>query len=164
MIGPRHLMETPRDPLWSWEFPNGTVLNNASLDLTNLGELDAGWYVLSASELGCPWSADSIELVVALPEDLAFDFPSPICSADAPLALVINASSAGLWSASCGNCIDEDSGVFNPNLAGAETLEITFESQGICQETLSSTLDVITTPSAAFDSPLTACLGQGDVT
>jgi gliding motility-associated-like protein len=151
-------------PLWSWEFPNGTVLNNASLDLTNLGELDAGWYVLSASELGCPWSADSIELVVALPEDLAFDFPSPICSADAPLALVINASSAGLWSASCGNCIDEDSGVFNPNLAGDETLEITFESQGICQETLSSNLDVITTPSASFDSPLTACLGQGDVT
>ncbi|MDE0979065.1 MAG: gliding motility-associated C-terminal domain-containing protein [Flavobacteriales bacterium] len=150
-------------PDWTWEFPNGEVLNNASLNLTDVGELDAGWYVLNASEQGCSWSADSIELVVALPQDLAFDFPSPICSDDAPFALVVNASSEGLWSASCGNCIDEDSGVFNPNLAGDETLEITFESQGVCQETLSSNMELINTPSATFDSPFTACLGQGDV-
>lgn len=150
-------------PLWSWQFPNGTVLNNAALNLTNIGAMDAGWYVLSASEQGCPWSEDSIELVIALPEDLAFDFPSPICSADVPFALNVNASSEGLWSASCGNCIDENSGVFDPSLAGNETLEIIFQSQGVCQENLSANLNITSTPSAVFDSPLTACLGQGDV-
>jgi gliding motility-associated-like protein len=148
---------------WLWEFPDGTTLDEATLTLTELTESDAGWYFLNAAENGCPWIADSMELNVVAPVDITFDFPPIICSEDDPFALIVNSTEPGNWLASCGNCLDESSGNFNPGLAGIENVEVTFQSLGICQESISDFINVIATPSAAFESVITACLGQGDV-
>jgi gliding motility-associated-like protein len=148
---------------WEWVFPDGSTLANAEIEVMNVTGADAGWYLLNATNDGCAWSPDSIQLQVVSEETLTFDFPDPICSTDIPFALSVNASNPGIWTASCGDCIDDNTGVFNPGLSNGETVEITFESLGVCQETLTSNLAMITTPSAEFDSPLSACLGQGDI-
>ena len=148
---------------WEWTFPDGTTLTNSTLELTNPIVADEGWYTLNANNSGCDWLPDSVQLQTVSAETLNFDFPDPVCSTDIPLALNVNASNPGTWTASCGACINENTGVFDPGLSNGESVEITFESLGVCQETVTSNLVTVTTPSAAFDSPLSACLGQGDV-
>ncbi|MGY8941172.1 MAG: T9SS type B sorting domain-containing protein [Flavobacteriales bacterium] len=148
---------------WIWELPDGTTVSGELLELNGVTPSDGGWYVLGGNAGGCVLAPDSIELEVFAPVNFAFDIPTTLCSLDDPIAIGVNDPDPGIWSASCGNCIDPNSGVFDPTASTAGTFEITYESLGICAQTFSESIEVLETPNTSFNSPITACEGAGDV-
>jgi gliding motility-associated-like protein len=50
---------------------------------------------------------------------------APVCSNDGPFQLFA-ATGGGTWSASCGSCIDSETGFFNPNAAGVGSHSINY--------------------------------------
>ena len=151
------------DGSWVWELPNGTISTGYLLELNDLIESESGWYLLGGNANGCVVQPDSIQLEVIAPTDLAFDIPDIICSNGDPIEIEVNVTGPGLWSATCGTCIDEDLGIFNPSMITDGSFEITYESMGACEETLSEYIEVTETPIPWFNSPITECEGEGDV-
>lgn len=155
--------QTIGDGSWVWELPNGTISTGYLLELNDLNESESGWYILGGNANGCVVQPDSIQLEVVAPTDLAFDIPDIICSNGDPIEIGVNVTGSGLWSATCGTCLDEDLGIFDPSMSTDGSFEITYESLGICEETLSEYIVVIETPSPWFNSPITECEGEGNV-
>ena len=87
---------------------------------------------------------------------------SPFCESDATYILQ-GADAGGTWSATCGTCIDQNTGEFNPTLATIGINTITYSLGGNCGDT--QTLDVTVTPDmdATITSIGTLCIGNAPV-
>lgn len=72
----------------------------------------------------------------------------------------------GIWSSSCNNCIDSESGYFNPLVAGLGSHSVSYQvGSGGCQQTASTVIQVqeCCTPLSFIGLPPSIPLGGGDV-
>ncbi len=146
---------------WEWTTPAGEALSGATLAWPGVAEADAGWYVLSGVVDGCPAESDSVQLSVQIPAPLSPDVPATACTGEAAFPLVVDDPWGGVWSASCGACVNGSD--FVPALAGPGAVTFTYTSAGACSLEASASLEVLETPDASFGAPFSACLGTGEV-
>jgi len=66
----------------------------------------------------------------------------------------------GSWTASCGPCINQNTGYFFSNTAGSGSHTITFTSVGACPGTASTVVNVGPPQSASLSGPTAVCSGQ----
>jgi gliding motility-associated-like protein len=66
----------------------------------------------------------------------------------------------GSWTASCGPCINQNTGFFFSNTAGSGSHTITFTSVGACPGTASTVVNVGPPQSATLAGPTAVCSGQ----
>ena len=145
---------------WVWTGPNAFESAGPALELSAVASSDNGWYVLGGESGGCEVLPDSIQLVVIEPIALALTVPDLACSSEL-IALQSDDPFGGTWESDCGGCIVGNE--FSAENAGEGVWTVTYTSASVCEESETAELEVLPTPSAEFNSPLDACLGQGDV-
>ncbi len=88
--------------------------------------------------------------VNVMPEsDVSITEVAPVCVQNGAFAMTAS-TGGGVWSASCGACIDPSTGVFNPAMAGEGDWTITYSVAGTCSYLNTAVVDVID------------CLGLGE--
>ncbi|MFT5823189.1 MAG: Zn-dependent metalloprotease/chitodextrinase [Crocinitomix sp.] len=89
-------------------------------------------------------ASDRVEAVAEVLDesDVEIDLVDDICIQGAPITMTASAG-GGTWSADCGSCIDETTGVFDPALSGGGSFEITYDIDGTCSYVNTITVDVI---------------------
>ena len=105
---------------------SGTGITNTTTGMFNPSV--AGTYtVIYSYPLPCVLSDTVIISVVGSDPTIASTVP--ICAGSASFTMTA-ASTGGIWSATCGTCIIDTSGVFNPATAG--TFTVTYTISGVC--------------------------------
>ncbi len=120
--------------------PNGVFNPSAS---------GAGLHELTYTLQGACAGASSIEVEVLPLADASFAAAGPFCTTDDAVALDATLE-GGLWSASCGACIDPVSGVFDPATAGMGEFTITYTIEGFCGNSESGVISVTGVPDATI--------------
>lgn len=144
-----------------WTYPNGSTASGGTLLLENVQLSDIGWYLLGGTESGCAILEDSVEITVVEPSELELTLPEFVCSDGSSFTCDVNDPDPGIWSASCGNCMDASSGTFDPSLAASNPVSITYESLGTCPQVIQEALIWIETPNPSISGIQSACLGEG---
>lgn len=101
------------------------------------------------------------EVIIEVIEDAVatFDAPEVLCVSGAEVDLV-PVDPGGTWSASCGGCIDPQTGVFSPSLAGIGIHSVTYAFTDPCGDTYNQEIQVEAQPDATFNLQATACTGD----
>ncbi|MGB1031106.1 MAG: gliding motility-associated C-terminal domain-containing protein [Flavobacteriales bacterium] len=89
--------------------------------------------------------------------------PGSFCLGYGEVQLVA-AEAGGVWSASCGTCIDSDSGVFNTLDAGVGSYTVSYELFGFCGDTDNSTIAVTPNTASNFTVPASLCVNNDATT
>ncbi len=127
---------------------NGGVIDPSTgeVDLNNSG---VGTFTITYTTNGpCP-NTEIFILNVGNADDTSIDPAGPVC--ENGLVILMNAATAGgEWSATCGACIDANTGIFGPAIAGPGTHTITYTIQGQCGGTSTTNIVVDPVAQAAF--------------
>jgi|GEM_PF-485561 len=90
--------------------------------------------------------------------------PTPVFASPGNLCIGTNydfnsTPAFGAWTASCGTCINQNTGFFFSNSAGAGSHTITFTTVGACPGTASTVVNVGPPQTAALSGPAAVCSG-----
>lgn len=142
--------------IWS-----GTGITNA-----NTGEFDpspagSGTHIIiySVSSNGCS-SSDTAQIIVNQPVDANFNPAGPFCTSDTSVQLN-PANNGGVWSGM--GITDSVTGVFDPNVAGSGSHQITYSFNNGCPTSESQTITVNQTPDAGIQAAGLFCTGDAPV-
>jgi gliding motility-associated-like protein len=119
----------PLNPGGTWSATCGAcidALGNFSPSTAGAGSWDVTYTFAGA----CGGSSTQTILVIAS-GDPTITPAGPFCESDPAVALTA-AQAGGLWSAPCGACINDATGIFDPAIAGAGTWQITYTLAGAC--------------------------------
>lgn len=126
--------------------PEGGIWSADCADcLTDLGVFDpfgltAGSYSLNYLLEGVCTVEESIEVEIEPTFTSEVTTPEPICVSE---TVEIEAENiGGFWSADCGGCIDEDSGVFTGVTSGPGTFTVVYDFDVLCSEPTSVEVQV----------------------
>ncbi len=141
--------------------PNVTGLAGGSFSIDNGGTIDpvTGEIDLTASGIGaftvtyttngpCPISETFIVNIDAT-ADASIDPAGPVCENGAVIVMTA-ATPGGSWSATCGACVDANTGIFGPAIAGPGTHTITYTISGQCGDVQTTDITVHPVAQAAF--------------
>jgi hypothetical protein len=138
-----------------WDAECGLCLNPATGDFFP-SISGAGTFWVSYSIDGyCPVTS-TINISVADQQDASFSAPTTICENASPVALSPT-NVGGVWSASCGSCINSDTGVFNPSTAGDGTHTLIYTFTGNCPDQTNTTIEVINVELPVLATPPNFC-------
>ena len=79
----------------------------------------------------CASERTAVTAEVEFESDITIDAVDDLCVADEVMTLVAS-EDGGTWSASCADCIDPETGEFDPSTAGIGMWEITYSVEGTC--------------------------------
>ncbi len=131
---------------------NGTWSGPSALTNGHLGTFDplsnvAGIYAYVVNGGTCPNDTSFMDVTIATTAIASIaDFNLPLCYTE-PSLFMTGSPLGGLWSASCGNCIDSISGEFYPDSSGIGTHQIYYTFSGACGDSDTSELTVEGDPS-----------------
>lgn len=94
--------------------------------------------------------------------DITINPVEDICADDEPV-VVTATETGGEWTADCGDCIDPETGEFNPGTAGTGTWEITYSVPGTCSHFNTITLNVVDSD-VTIEPVEDICVQSGPVT
>lgn len=106
------------------------------------------WNITYTVEGFCGNTESNVVTVTGIP-DATITAAGPFCENDAEFVMEA-ASSGGVWTADCGNCVSE-SGVFNPGLVGAGSFVITYSIDFPCFSNATTSVDVVPQPFVTFN-------------
>ena len=88
--------------------------------------------------------SDRIPVVAEVEEesDITINPVDPLCEQSSPITLTATAG-GGTWSATCGSCIDSETGEFDPAVAGEGAWEVTYSVDGTCSHVNTQTVEVV---------------------
>ncbi len=143
---------------WQWDFGDQT---NAIIQHPNHTYTTAGTYnvtLIITTDGGC---TDTITQPITVLEiaDPTIIPAGPFCDNNTPHTFSA-VDPGGVWSSSCGNCIDSISGIFDPSIAGDGVHELVYTIAGSCGGSDTTTVAV---SSIAIDSVTTTpllCFGD----
>ncbi len=139
-----------------WSGPNGFTSTNINENITNAVEsTHEGNYTVVLTDLNGCTKSQTIFVDVITPPSSSIDPVNPICANASSIQLSV-ANSGGTWSGTGVN----NSGVFDPQLAGQGTHTISYTIPGICPSTSTINIQVLEAPdaNATYNGPL--CEGQ----
>lgn len=119
----------------TWSATCGACVD-ASTGAFNPNAAGAGTHTVTYTISGSCGSSDTETITVSPVVSANINAAGPLCDNGAPTTITA-VNSGGIWSASCGNCINTSSGVFNPSAAGAGSHTVSYTSTGNCSETQS---------------------------
>ena len=111
---------------------------------------------------GACGDADTVSVIVTSQLDASITPVGPFCESDAPTTLTA-ADAGGVWSATCGACINGASGDFDPVLAGPGLHTITYGIAGNCGDTQTVVIDVLPDMNATITPVGPFCIGNAAV-
>ncbi|MDG1160350.1 MAG: gliding motility-associated C-terminal domain-containing protein [Flavobacteriales bacterium] len=117
----------------------------------------AGDHVVTYTISGICGDQQSLIITVEAAVDATIIDPDDYCLNFGNIT-INSAQTGGTWSASCGDCIDATSGVFNTTLAGIGTHSITYEIDTFCGDSDNSSIEVIPNDNSAFVSQADYCI------
>lgn len=124
------------------------------------GSVSSGNYTVNYLIPGLCGDNDQQQVIVALTDDPTILQPSDYCVAWGEVQLEV-AQEGGYWSASCGNCIDSQSGIFNTALAGIGTHVVSYSFSGICGSDSEVNINVIPNDDSTIDEVYGFCIDEG---
>ena len=102
----------------------------------------------------------TIQVTVLPTADATMPGVNPMCDTDPALAITTSGNAGGTYSATCGACVDPNTGVFDPSAAGAGQHTITYTISGTCPDVGTTIVDVQAAPIVTI-APVTAiCEGS----
>lgn len=113
------------------------------------GVADVGNHEVSYTLEGACAGTAALSVEVAPLVDASFTTNQPFCISDEPEAFQALVA-GGVWSANCGDCIDAETGVFNPATAGMGAWTVTYEIDGFCGNSESQEVTVSGLPDATI--------------
>lgn len=126
---------------YTWTGPNGFNSNVQAPSIPIVTTAASGTYSVTATVVGCTGPAGSVVVNVFPLDDATISPAGPLCLLDSPIILTA-ATSGGLWAATCGACINDITGQFDPSVAGDGSFVITYETSGVCPATDNETIVV----------------------
>jgi gliding motility-associated-like protein len=147
--------------------PGGSWSANCSNCITTNGVFDpfgltAGWYSVNYTIPGqCPVSDDAEVEIVQQPSAEVND-PGILCTGEGNV-LLTTVDPGGVYTASCGNCINGVNGSFDPVMAGPGQHTITYSIGGLCPDQQQLTITVEQSADATLQPVGSYCVGWGDV-
>ncbi|MCZ2444066.1 MAG: PKD domain-containing protein, partial [Flavobacteriales bacterium] len=140
----------------SASFVNTTTGNNGNIVVHNMQ--DGDMYSFSITDAnGCPVVISGGPFTGSV--TVVVDPHSNVCI-NAPSVQFTTSATGGSWSASCGACIDANSGEFSPSIAGAGTYTVTYTVTGQCGGSGSQSITVYPLPNPLIVGNLTICPGE----
>ncbi len=146
---------------WDWTFGDGgtDVAQNPTYAYATQGNYPVTLTVTTTS--GCT-DDTTINMVVNPLEDATITPAGPFCESD-PVAIMTAVDPGGVWSATCGACIDA-AGNFDPAAAGTGSWDITYGITGACGDTNTTTVVVETVSITSITPSDPLCAGSCDGT
>lgn len=141
---PVQLIANVEDGLWEAEC-GACVSNEGLFDPSGLSP--GSYEIFYTAGENCPIT-DSISIVIDETLGAAITPVEPLCE-DESVQLVAE-EEGGFWTASCGDCIDQESGLFNADSAGPGTFEITYDFDSFCSIPTSIEVEVEATVDASI--------------
>lgn len=86
----------------------------------------------------------------------------PLCE-DSVIIPLAAASAGGIWTASCGGCINAATGAFDPALAGVGDWAVTYEIEGFCGSSSNINVAVIDPADASISPVEPLCAGEAPI-
>jgi PKD repeat protein len=139
---------------------NGCIID-ANTGVIDISASSAGNYTVTYTEGTSPCEdvqTFGISISGSAP-DPTINSVSPLCTGDANITLTA-ANTGGVWSATCGACIDASTGEFSPSAAGNGTHTITYEFTGSCATNDTEQI-VVNTSADATITPISAICNDG---
>lgn len=127
-------------PDGEWGSSCGSCIDeNGLFDFTGL---EAGLYDINYTLVGqCGPVTDEIQVEIEAYPEIEIDGPLTLCET-ADIEVYTSNVADGFWSANCANCIDGDTGAFNPQSVGPGSYEITYTSNNLCASSTTIAIDV----------------------
>ena len=146
-------------PIGLWAASCGNCINSSGIfftDISGAGEFEVTFTTFGA----CPGSGT---LIVGVSEEVeaTLDVPPLICEDD---EVTFSADAPGTWTASCGECIDSETGVFSPAGTPEGTYDIVFTPESFCPIESNATITV--SPSVSIGGgnvPASLCVEADEV-
>lgn len=150
---------TQSNGTWSADCGNCIDSNTGSFDPAVAG---GGTFTITHTfDTFCPddQSVDIIVIPVTAPVIESID---ALCNSDAPVTLSASPVD-GVWSATCGNCINANTGVFDPLGLTAGWYTVTYTIEGDCEVSDELEIEVLPQRDATINDPGVLCTGEGSV-
>jgi gliding motility-associated-like protein len=130
---------------------------NSTTGAFDPGLINPGTYLITYTTSNTCNSTDTMNITVA-GSDPTIASTTPVCAGSAPFTMTA-ASPGGVWSATCGSCINASTGSFDPTTAGSFT--VTYSISGSCTAVDTQTVIVNPTvpPTTGFSYPSPVCIG-----
>lgn len=90
----------------------------------------------------CASNRVEVTAVVEMESDITIEPIEYICVQDEAIILVASVE-GGIWTSDCDECLDEETGEFNPEIAGIGTWEIVYYVEGTCSHFNATLIDVV---------------------
>lgn len=107
--------------------------------------------------------SDSDEVLIVVLEELSASIEpiSAICESEQ--VSLTSSSVQGFWSANCGSCLDEESGLFDATVAGPGTFEVSYLFNEACSLPSTIAIEVLPSVDASIADVAPLCEGSGEV-
>ena len=115
-------------------------------------------YVVSTDLTGICHGTDTVTVEIVSAFDPSFSFNSPICANDVNQTF-IPVNSGGVWTGT--GVVDGATGIFDPTIAGAGIIPVTYTIPGACANTTTVDIEVIGLPDATITAPDQYCFDGG---
>lgn len=141
-------------------FYTGPGVMANSFDPNNLFPGNYNIFFVAIDSLGC---ADSLSQLMEVKPQPTINFPvvSNVCLQQDSVPVNAATSGASSWSYSLvsnlGNTIHPDSGYFNANVAGTDTIKFVLTDTSQCTDSVLRTITVDTLPTVSFSLPTAVC-------
>ena len=124
------------------------------------GPANPGTYQVTYSITGLCGDLGTSEVIVDAQDDATILQPASYCLGwgDVQIESIQN---GGNWSATCGECIDPVTGVFNTGLAGVGNHEITYSFSGVCGDAQSVFIDITPNDDSSISESYGFCIDEG---
>lgn len=107
-----------------------------------------GMHEVSYALPGACGSSAAMEVSVEAIANSSFSEAPILCESSEPFTFQA-VTDGGVWSASCGDCIDEN-GVFDPAIAGMGDVNVSYSIEGFCGSTSNASVEVLAVPDASI--------------
>ena len=104
-------------------------------------------------------ATDEVNFIAVSDADASFTWSGTPCTGGAPVTLN-PVTPGGTWQVNCTGCFNPETLVFNPALAGAGTVPVTYTVPGTCfADVVTNNVVVGVTPTPVFTGPQNLCIG-----
>jgi len=125
---------------WNWDFGDGTNIQGGQNETYTYASPGNYNVQLVAGTGGC-YDTLIQPITVNAPGDPTITLAGPYCTNDAAASLTA-VDAGGVWSATCGTCIDATTGSFDPNTAGDGFHDVNYLISGGCPMDSTITIEV----------------------
>ncbi|MBL7883008.1 MAG: gliding motility-associated C-terminal domain-containing protein [Bacteroidia bacterium] len=140
---------------WAWDFDNNGTTDATTQNPTHTFPAAGTYPVTLTITVGSCTATVTTNVIVNAGGTPTITAVPAICADSASFALVPS-TAGGTWSATCGTCIDPNTGVFNPSLANASNT-ITYTLTGACAGVGTTTITVNPVANPAWTQPTAMC-------